>query len=93
MALFHVGKLETYVAAEPDEVRGFADQTGKVHSTREDAIDANFKDDYGRAWSGIFESREEFKDLPMGYTIMAAEEFIKRNPDMVRVMLGDRDAT
>ena len=79
----------TYIAAEPIETTSYVDQTGKIHSSRENAIDANFKDDLFQKCKALV---EDYSLSPVYFQDLLAK-FIEFNPDMVRVMLGDRDAT
>lgn len=81
---------KTYVAAEPDRVEAFADQRGNLHSTRDEAIDANFDEDWRQAVNATLQA---FPDMPVINFRQALGSFILTNPDLVRVMIGDRDKT
>lgn len=81
----------TYVAAEPEvftETK-YIDTQGNAHDDRESAIEANFCHDF----------LDVCTNQVKGYAIdpMAYMDLVKRlvqyNPEMVRVLLGDRDAT
>jgi len=81
-----------YVAKEPQEHVGWADQKGKLHATRDEAIDANIDHDLRAALMETFGRDDTVNGLPMGHAVSFIRTFIRRHPDMVRVMLGDRDA-
>lgn len=94
---------DQYIAAEPEEFQSmevegrsvFRDMVGGFHASREAAIEASFNMDLQRA-------AEELSMLHGSLlTEMIAERahlmflrlFVNAHPDMVRVLLGDRDAT
>jgi len=86
-----------YVAAEPDQVEAFADITGVLHHTREGAIDANFAEDFTNAVAAtcgkplVYAALEQGGDLDFAEAVI--RQFAVDNEDMLRVLLGDRDAT
>lgn len=85
-------KQTTYIAAELEPVTAHPDQTGKLHATREDAIEANFKDDMRAA---VFEmlKQERYEQMPVVNTLHFVRDFIKQHPDFARILVGDRDFT
>ena len=67
----------------------FKDNSGNIHATREGAISANFDGDLHDAVQSIGSySYDETED-----NVEMIRVFCKKYPDMVRVLLGDRDAT
>lgn len=89
-------RTTTYVAAEPEMVERFEDCKGGLHMTREEAIEATFRHDLTMACADVIENHDHdrrYQSLPilvMGDFVRAV---IENNPDMARVILGDRDAT
>ena len=83
----------TYVCAEPDEVKVFEDNRGRYHKSREMAINASFNNDVLELWCMVWDALPSGKRAEAQDNILALRKFIARNPDMVRIMLGDRDAT
>lgn len=78
-----------YVAAEPVEVTIYRDAQGENHETREDAIYANFRHDLNAAMAEcVGETHGTIKWHARSLELMA-----ERHPCMLRVLLGDRDAT
>jgi hypothetical protein len=79
----------TYAATEPKHVTGYQDRKGMVHANRDDAISANFDYDLRdslRTFLGKYSGcAYRFEELLIRY--------VAQHPDMVRVLLGDRDAT
>lgn len=86
----------TYIAQEPGIVEAFTDQRGAYHPTREAAIDANFDYDWQHACLDIIENhdpKKRFQQIPVLPIADYVRKVIEEHPDMVRVILGDRDAT
>lgn len=86
----------TYIAAEPEAATVYKDQRGQFHENREDAIEANFADDFRMACFDILENHDpkgRFKAMPIVVMADFVRAVIERNPDMARVIIGDRDAT
>ena len=81
----------TYVAAEPEVFieTHYIDVAGVSHSTREMAIEANFRCDLLKV------CEEQTKDYALSPEIYMdlVERLVRYHPDMIRVLLGDRDAT
>lgn len=82
----------TYVANEPGKVDAWVDQTGMLYSNRDDAIAANFTYDFRMKCVEIMRSDVKFSAMPVLMTADFVRTFIEQNPEIVRVMLGDRDA-
>ena len=81
----------TYVAAEPEvftETK-YIDAEGIAHDDRDSAIEANFCYDLlgvcKEQVRGYALSPEVYMDL--------VKRLVQYNPEMIRVLLGDRDAT
>lgn len=81
----------TYVATEPDAKMVYIDTQGGSHDSREEAIGANFDID----WDDALGHAVEYAGLRKhpGLVQIAIEYMIKNHADMLRVKLGDRDAT
>lgn len=80
-----------YIAAELEPVTAHPDQTGKLHWTREDAIDANFADDLRKVIAAYCQNENEAMP-PLG-AIHLLKHMAKNHPDFLRILVGDRDAT
>lgn len=74
-----------YVAAEPMQITMYQDQVGNLHETREQALKANFEDDLGGVVPGLLEV--------LGDTVAVMNAIADNHPDMLRILLGDRDYT
>lgn len=76
---------KTYVACEPDTTTMYLDTEGRIHESREDALYANFNIDLSWALNDSFELSE----------VSAPDftSFVKKNPDLVDIILGRRDFT
>lgn len=83
--------LTTYIAQELEPVTAHPDQTGKLHWTREDAIDANFADDFNNIVFAYCEGVNQA--IPPLGAIALLRHFAKEYPDMLRILVGDRDKT
>jgi len=81
--------MKTYIATEPEAVTGFQDQRGVVHTSRDAAILSNFDYDLSKECAEM-DFRRELERLPFE---MFLRRFAEQNPDMLRVLLGDRDYT
>jgi len=84
----------TYVAQELEPVTAHPDVTGKLHLDRDDALEANFEYDFRKEVGRIIE-QDPLAYGNVGFLVTCAliKGFIETNPDMVRVILGDRDLT
>ena len=80
-----------YSAAEPQAVTRYTDLNGIDHRTRDEAIDANFKFDVQRSVDEII----NLSGLSMTPSDGAAllERMADEHPDLLRILVGDRDAT
>lgn len=86
----------TYITAEPEQSIVFVDRRGNWHATREQAVDASFNYDFHKACISIIENhpdRQKFQAMPVLHVHDFIRAFVKENPDMTRVLLGDQDAT
>jgi len=84
--------MNEYTAAELEPVTAYPDQTGKLHLSREDAIEANFKADLDSLVEKVlYEEGGTYKDG--GYIIPVLKNIAKNNPDYLRILVGDRSAT
>lgn len=81
-----------YIAGEPEEIAAFVDCNGVIHRSRDVAIAANFDTDLARAIVAVLNDYD-FGNVPVRPVIDAVKAFVENNPEMVRVILGDRDAT
>ena len=81
----------TYITDEPEKVSGYRDKKGVFHRDRDDAILANLDVDLSRAVSDYRHDMGLFTDS--GTLENFLRHFVIRHPDLVRVLLGDRDAT
>lgn len=81
---------ETYVCAEPDQVTAYRDETGILHESRDAAIAANFQRDFDVAAACVC---DRYPHMPVQQFKRGVELLVKRNPDLVRVLLDDRDPT
>lgn len=81
----------TYVTPELEPVTAYPDQTGKLHWTREGAIEGNFNADLTNAIRYYCENHNN--NMPP----IGAKDFLKymvdAYPDHLRILLGDRDYT
>lgn len=82
----------TYVAAEPEQVTRFIDTNGVSHEEREDAINANFEIDLKMKVKEHF-AYNNITSCTVEQMLNTIKDIVSHNPDMVRVLLGDRDAT
>ena len=81
-----------YIAAEPEEVTSWVDQSGKIHSCREDAIHANFDMDLDELVEKVlYEEGGAYSDGELILPVLKA--IAKRHPDYLRILVGDRSAT
>ena len=76
----------TYIATEPTEMTVFRDSEGKWHDDRESALLANFEIDLHDAAQAAW--KDESTDLVLWLKVMA-----RKHPDMLRILVGDRDYT
>ena len=83
----------TYICAEPDTVQAFVDNKGGMHASREDAIEASFRNDSRAAMNNLISRRPRLHGAPVVALQELIQSFIQEYPDMARVMIGDRDAT
>ena len=84
----------TYATQEPNQVEVFKDQRGRCWETREEAIEANFEYDLKTAIDDAIklDSQLSHTSMPSLYLLVkVVKAFIANSPDMVRVLLGDRD--
>lgn len=87
---------DLYIANEPDLIETYKDQRGNFHESRDDALEANLADDLRLACFDVLENRDPKKRfVAMPVVVMAdfVRAVIENNPDMVRVIIGDRDLT
>lgn len=85
---------DAYFAAEPFKVLTYRDQNGLLHETRDAAIEANFSNDFHMGCIDILENhdpRKRFKAMPVLVMADFVRSFIEQHPDLVRVVLGDRE--
>jgi hypothetical protein len=86
-----------YVAAEPEQVSSYKDQHGGLHETRDAAIAANFEQDLMTLIKAYCEREIEQGVDPDKLVPLQFRRFIKdmakRDPDVLRILVGDRDAT
>lgn len=82
----------TYIATEPETIPAYEDQTGKLHRDRDAALEANFKDDLRAAVVSLLQ-KERYEDMPALNTLHFVRDFITTNPDLARILVGDRDLT
>lgn len=82
----------TYIVAEPLEQTVYTDRAGRHHVTRDLAIAANFELDFQKA---LYETGKATIDpSPEPGELSAFMHLLKMNhPDLIRVLMGDRDAT
>ena len=80
----------TYIAAEPEVTTAYKDDLGGLHADRSAAISANFENDLIRA---VRDYCEGHPGMPLLGMRAALKYFAKNNPDMLRILVGDRDAT
>lgn len=89
--LYYNDPKKTYVATEPEQVTVYADVEGDRFDTREEAIASNFRIDLVKA------CEKHAPSLAANYNPWdvadVLEALAKEEPDMLRVLLGDRDAT
>lgn len=85
-----------YITNEPDMIESFRDQRGNLHETRDDALEANFADDLRLACFDILENHDpknRFHAMPVVVMADFVRAVIEKNPEMARVIIGDRDMT
>jgi hypothetical protein len=76
----------TYIATEPELVETYKDQRGQFHQTRDDALEANFADDFRMACFDILENhdpKKRFQAMPVVVMADFVRAVIERNPEMV----------
>lgn len=80
-------RASTYVACEPHKVEAYADENGGLHADREEALQANFEMDLSEAVSKLCAPRADhtFTECLRNMAVS--------NPDMLRILVGDRDVT
>ena len=85
----------TYTAAEPEKVTRYSDQTGGVHTNRDDALAANFKADFHAVLEDAFERHTPGTTPPsvVEAHMKIIADVAKHHPDMLRILLDDRDFT
>ncbi len=82
-----------YVCEEPQTVQAFIDNKGGIHKTREDAIGASFENDFGTCCNqAIYSAQLQDTMGVLGFR-KAVKQLANDYPDMLRVLMGDRDAT
>lgn len=82
---------ETYVAAEPSEVKAFVDQSGQLFHSRETAIQSNFRHDLRLKVEECLMRHE--RNLDAAEVMAFLRNFASDEPDMLRILVGDRDET
>lgn len=85
--------MNTYVCAEPEQVTAYLDVNGRFHHSRDEAIEANFRADQVAQVNAVINRDKALHQTPVRSLHNLIREFVQTNPDMVRVMIGDRDAT
>ena len=80
--------MSEYIAAELEPVTAYPDQMGKLHLSREDAIEANFVADLREAAYDHFGCSNRATVFLLGL-----EGFAKEHPDFLRILVGDRSMT
>ena len=83
---------DNYIAAEPERVSGFLSEDGRFYRDRDSAIHANVRADLIRDADRQANKARGVEHVPTWFGRQVAE-FIEKNPDMVRRLLGDLDAT
>ena len=78
----------TYVITEPDIQKVFVDVKGKFHVDHDKALASNFKHDLQNWMQDIVANSPNGSTMADYVTTLA-----KRNPDMLRILVGDRDYT
>lgn len=77
---------QPYIAEEPTPISGFADHRGRFHPTRDDALEANFGYDLDAVIADHWKNTDvDFRE--------ALENIAAEFPDMLRILVGDRDYT
>ena len=87
-----------YVAAEPDTVTMYRDQTGELHDYRDDAVYANFQHDLRTTVESMLSAGacrcEDCNDsIALDDAVSFLKSFTTHHRALVRVLLGDRDPT
>ena len=85
--------FEKYAAEEPQMVTAYVDLDGNYHPTRDQAIAANVKGDISAAIMDAIAEDVNLHNLPVRPLDSLVRRFIHSNKDLVRVMIGDREAT
>lgn len=82
---------KTYIAAEPEKVEAYMDTRQMMHTSRDAAIAANFDYDLQR----IISKYSTINNLSLNPVEVryAIEHLADEHADMLRIILGDRDAT
>ena len=84
--------MKEYIAAELEPVTAYPDQTGKLHLSREDAIEANFAADLDSLVEKVlYEEGGAYRDGD--YIVPVLKNMAKNHPDYLRILLGDRSMT
>ena len=83
----------TYVVAEPKIAEMYIDQNGNAWDTRDKAIESNFRSDVITQVNDTLIATPSLRKITGKEAYSILTKFIAQNPDMVRVMLGDRDKT
>ena len=80
--------MKEYISAKLEPVTAYSDKTGKLHLSREDAIEANFEADLRLAaydHMGCADSAKTF--------LLDLKAFAEEHPDFLRILVGDRSMT
>ena len=84
--------MKEYSATELEPVTAWPDQTGKLHLSRDDAIEANFEADLDSIVEKVlYAEGGSWQDGD--YIIPVLKNIAKNNPDFLRVLVGDRSMT
>ncbi len=79
--------MTEYSAAEPLKVTMYRDDTGADHASRSNAIEANFYKDLREAADKVANAAgtQNYGNI--------IKVFVKTYPDLVKILLGQRDMT
>ena len=84
--------MSDYIATEPEPVTVYPDQTGKLHLSRDDAIQANFAADLDSLVEKVlYEEGGIYKDGE--FIVPVLKNIAKNKPDFLRILVGDRSMT
>ncbi|RBO54665.1 hypothetical protein DSD19_04625 [Rhodovulum sp. BSW8] len=88
-----IPRVLPYVAEEPEEATVWKDKMGAAHDSREEAIRANFEADLSTIISDILMSNRQLPENRREAFRALLGVIADEHPDMLRILMGDREET